>query len=174
MPDRQKLDALLEPLKVALQLEQEGKRFFAEAAATVTGKAAKQTFEFLAAEEDKHIRRIQEFYQSLEESDGENALDTEDSDADQRLVAFNDRMAELRNEIKPTLSDIEAYKTALKFENGAEDFYAEQVAQSSNPKIKKFYAWLIHEESMHAKVLNSCVHFAENPAAWFTNRDQNG
>lgn len=171
MPDRLKLDELLGPLKVALQLEQEGKRFFADAAATVTGKAAKQTFEFLAAEEDKHIRRIQEFYQSLEESDGENALDTEDSDADQRLVDFNDRMAELRHEIKPSLSDIEAYKTALKFENGAEDFYAEQVARSANPKIKRFYTWLIHEESMHAKVLNSCLQFAADPAAWFSERD---
>lgn len=172
MPDRKQLDELLDPLKVALQLEQEGKRFFSEAAATVTGKAARQTFEFLAAEEDKHIRRIEEFYQSLEESEGENAPDTEESDADRRLVAFNDRLAELRNEIKPTISDIEAYKTALKFENGAEDFYAEQVARSSNPKIRKFYTWLIHEESMHAKILNSCVQFAENPAAWFSDREQ--
>lgn len=172
MADNNELAELLEPLKVALHLEQEGKRFFAEAASTVTGKAAKRTFEFLAAEEDKHIRRIEEFYHSLEQSGGAEVLETPDSDADHRLEAFNDRLAELRNEIRPTLSDIEAYKTALKFENGAEDFYAEQVAKSDNPKIKKFYAWLIHEESMHAKVLNSCVRFAEDPAAWFTDRSQ--
>jgi rubrerythrin len=172
MPDKHQLDELLGPLKVALQLEQEGKRFFLEAAATVKGKAARQTFEFLAAEEDKHILRIEEFYRTLEESEGEDAPDTEESDADRRLIAFNNRLAELKNEIKPTISDIEAYKTALKFENGAEDFYADQVARSANPKIKKFYTWLIHEESMHAKVLNSCVQFAENPAAWFTERGQ--
>ncbi|MCM2270928.1 MAG: ferritin family protein [candidate division Zixibacteria bacterium] len=170
MTENKHLADMLEPLKVALRLEQEGKRFFADAAATVNGKAAKQTFEFLAAEEDKHIRRIEELYQALEESDGLEALDTEDSDAESRFIAFNDRMAELRNEIKPTISDIEAYKTALKFENGAEDFYAEQVAKSHNPKIKKFYTWLIHEESMHAKVLKSCLRFAEDPASWFQER----
>lgn len=170
MTENNHLADMLEPLKVALRLEQEGKRFFAEAASAVKGKAAKQTFEFLAAEEDKHIRRIEELYRSLEESDGHEALVTEDSDADQRFVAFNDRLAELRNEIKPTISDIEAYQTALKFENGAEDFYVEQLAKSTNPKIKKFYSWLIHEESMHAKVLHSCLRFAEDPATWFHER----
>lgn len=170
MSTENNLAELLEPLKVALQLETEGKRFFSEAAATVTGKAARQTFEFLASEEDKHIQRIEEFYRSLEQSGGLDMLDIGDSDADLRLVAFNDRLSELRNEIKPTLSDIEAYRTALKFENGAEDFYAQQVAKSDNPRIKKFYSWLIHEESMHAKVLNSCLQFAEDPAAWFQQR----
>jgi rubrerythrin len=174
MTENNYLADMLEPLKVALRLEQEGKRFFSEAAATVKGKAARQTFEFLAAEEDKHIRRIEELYRSLEESEGNAALDTEDSDAELRFVAFNDRLAELRNEIKPTISDIEAYQTALKFENGAEDFYSEQVAKSTDPKIRKFYSWLIHEESMHAKVLNSCLRFAEDPATWFQERGKSG
>ncbi len=162
-----RLESVLGPLRVALRLEQEGKQFFAEAASTVTGKAARQTFEFLAAEEDKHIRRIQEFYQTLEQSEGKEVPESDESDADARMVGFDNRMAELRDEIRPTLSDVDAYRTALKFENGAEEFYAQQVAESSDPRIQRFYVWLINEESMHARVLNSCIQFAEDPAGWF-------
>ncbi|MFZ1685655.1 MAG: ferritin family protein [Candidatus Zixiibacteriota bacterium] len=164
------LAGLLEPLSIALRLEEEGKRFFVDAAARVTSKSAKQTFEFLAAEEDKHIQRIREIYRSLEDSGGAVVPETEASDADSRLTAFNDRMAHLRDEINPTISDLEAYKTALKFENGAEEFYARQVAESSNPRIKEFYTWLINEEAMHARVLRSCVLFVEDPANWFKDR----
>ena len=164
------LENVLGPLRVALRLEQEGKQFFAEAATTVTGKAARQTFEFLAAEEDKHIRRIQDFYRSLEQSGGKEIPESDESDADARLAGFDDRMAELRDEIRPTLSDVDAYRMALKFENGAEDFYARQVAESADSRIQKFYVWLINEESMHARVLNSCIQFAEDPAAWFRSR----
>lgn len=170
MSEDRKLATMLEPLRIALRLEEEGKKFFADAAARVSSKSARQTFEFLAAEEDKHIMRIQDLYRMVEDSGGESVPETEDSDAEHRFHAFNDRMAQLRDEIKPTSSDLEAYKTALKFENGAEEFYAKQVAESHNPNIRKFYTWLIHEEAMHARVLKSCVQFVEDPATWFKNR----
>jgi rubrerythrin len=164
------LENMLAPLRVALRLEQEGKQFFSEAAVKVTGKAARQTFEFLAAEEDKHIRRIQDFYRSLEQSGGQDVPESEESDADARMAGFDDQMAALRHEIRPTLSDVDAYRMALKFENGAEEFYARQVKESADQRIQRFYIWLINEESMHARVLNSCIQFAEDPAVWFQKR----
>ncbi len=164
------MESVLAPLRIALRLEQEGKQFFSEAAGTVTGKAARQTFEFLAAEEDKHVRRIQHFYETLEQSEGRDVPESEESDADARMIGFDSQMAQLRDEIRPTLSDVDAYKMALKFENGAEEFYAKQVSEVADPRIQRFYVWLINEESMHARVLNSCIQFAENPAAWFQQR----
>ncbi|MEW6051378.1 MAG: ferritin family protein [Candidatus Zixiibacteriota bacterium] len=170
MTDSRKVSELLEPLEIALRLEQEGRQFFLEAASTVTGRVARQTFEFLAGEEEKHIKRIQEFYKSLELTGGQQVPEVEDSDADRRLVAFNDRMALLKDEIKPSLSDVEAYLTALKFENGTEEFYSRQIESATDVNIKRFYRWLINEEAMHAKVLQSCVQFARDPAAWFKKR----
>ncbi len=165
--NRKNLNELLEPLRVALQLEKEGREFFLEAARKVSGKAAQQTFEFLAAEEEKHVRRIGEFYRSLELTDGTVVPEVGVSDAALRLVEFNKRLADLQNEIKATLPDIEAYRTALKFENGAEEFYSRQINGADDPNIRKFYQWLIDEEAMHAKVILSCIHFAEDPAGWF-------
>jgi rubrerythrin len=55
------------------------------------------------------------------------------------------------------VSNIEAYRLALKFENGAEKFYAQKITETDNSKIKKFYHWLIEEEKMHSCLLRSCL-----------------
>lgn len=162
--------ASLEPLAIALKLEQEGKKFFAESAARFTGRLAKRTFEFLAAEEDRHIKRIQEFYQSIEATGQTGLIPIEPSTASLRLEEFNNRLAELREEIKPGASDIEAYEYALKFENGAEQFYEKIMNDSDDPNIRKFYSWLITEESMHSRLIESCLRFARDPAGWFKDR----
>ncbi|MDZ4723338.1 MAG: ferritin family protein [candidate division Zixibacteria bacterium] len=160
----------LEPLRVALKLEQEGKKFFLESATKFKSRLARRTFEFLAAEEDKHIKRIEEFYHSIESSGQTGLLKIEESTAHLRLAEFNDRLAELRDEIKPSASDVEAYQYALKFENGAEEFYEKFMNESDDPNIKRFYRWLIQEEEMHSKLIHSCMKFADDPAGWFKER----
>ena len=164
-------EQLLEPLRIAVQLETEGKRLFAEAARKVTGRHARQTFEFLMAEEDKHIERIQQFYESVERTGGADAPKLDEREAQRNLDAFNARMRELKDELRPSASDIEAYRFALKFENGAEDFYAEKLAETDNDNVRRFYRWLIAEEEMHAHLLESCLKFAEDPTAWFREND---
>lgn len=172
MTDSSHIEQLLEPLRVALKLEEEGRKFFADCAQTVQGKVARQTFAFLAEEEVRHIERIKQFYKSLEKSGNPSDEDVPVSNAEQRMTEFNDWLAGLKGEVDPMLSDVEAYRTALKFENGAEEFYAKQANDSAHPLVKKFYRWLIHEEEMHGRVINSCLKFAQDPAAWFQARSK--
>jgi len=163
---------LLDPLEVAIGLEEKGKKIFADAAARVSGKHARRTFEFLVTEEDRHIERIRQFYDSIQKSGQDELPEVAESDASARLSDFNQRMADLREDIRPSSSDIEAYKFALRFENGAEEFYQEQMDKAKNQRVKQFYRWLIHEEEMHSKLLTSCLKFAEDPAAWFREQSQ--
>jgi len=171
MTEPERRERLLEPLKMALKLEQEGRRYFKEAADSAESLQARQTFEFLAAEENKHIERINEFYQSIKDTGGTEPapIDTAEG-TEQRLGAFNDELAKLKSEVKPTTSDIEAYRVALRFENGAEQLYARQLEETDNPHVREFFAWLIQEEGIHARVLKSCLRFAEDPAGWFKER----
>lgn len=170
MTESRSKDKLLEPFRIALQLEQEGRAFFLEAAAKTESSLARQTFEFLAKEEDKHIEKIEEFVASLELADGQSPLDVGDSSAANRLDDFNDRLAQIKDDYKLTKSDADAYRMALEFENGAEEFYQEKMDEATDPMVKKFYKWLIDEESMHSRLLNSCIKFVEDPAAWFARR----
>jgi rubrerythrin len=162
---------ILEPLRIALEMERRGKQLFAEAAAKVSGRHARQTFEFLMAEEDKHVERIVAFYESVERTGGSEAPVVDESEAARNLRAFNDRLARLKDELPASASDIEAYRFALAFETGAEDFYAQKMSETENPHVRRFYGWLIGEEEMHARLLESCLRFAEDPAGWFKDRE---
>jgi len=122
MKNKDSEDILLEPFRVALALEQEGKRLFAEAALSTKSKLARQTFEFLSGEEDKHIERIEKFYRAAKRSGGHDYPETEDSTADQKLEMFNQMLEGLKDEYRSTATDIEAYKMALELETGAEEF----------------------------------------------------
>lgn len=161
---------ILEPFRIALKLEREGKKFFQDVATSTKSRLARQTFEFLAGEEDKHIAKIEEFYRSLEISGGKEPIEMEDSDAEQKLATFNEMLATLKDENGVLDSDIKAYEFALKFENGAEEFYQEKMNEATDPRIKKFYKWIIVEEAMHTRLLNSCLKFVEDPTAWFEKR----
>lgn len=160
----------LEPLKMALRLEEEGRKFFAEAAERVRNPQARQTLAFLADEESRHIERIREFSRSIEAGEAAPPIEATES-IDSRVRKFNDHLATLKADISPTASDIEAYTMAVKFENGAADFYREQMEASTDPQVKAFYQWLIDEESLHSEVLGSCLKFIQDPAGWFADRN---
>jgi rubrerythrin len=160
----------LEPLRIARRLEEEGRQFFIDTARKTESKLARQTFEFLANEEVRHLEKINQFYHSLEKEGAANLPVTEKSSADARLEAFNKQLESLKDEFKPSMSDIEAYEYAIKFENGAEEFYEEKLNDATNPRIKQFYQWLVEEETMHGRLLNSCLKFVEDPAGWFRSR----
>ncbi len=167
MTSNNDIEKILEPFRIARKLEEEGRAFFQEAANKASSKLVKETFEFLCREEDKHIAKLDSVYKALELSDGKELPDTEDSKADEILAEFNQKLSELRDKISHSVSDIEAYEVALKFENGAEDFYELKMNEATDPRIKRFYKWLIDEEMMHARILRSCIMFANDPTEWF-------
>ena len=170
MTKKDNIDILLEPFQIALSLEKEGQRLFLEAAEKTSSKLARQTFEFLAKEEVKHIEKIQKFYDALARSRGAELPDTEDSTANEKLESFNKMLESLKDDFEATSSDIDAYRMALEFEGGTEDFYEQKLAEADNPRLKKFYKWLIEEEEMHSRLLKSCLRFVEDPAEWFSRR----
>ncbi|UCG60308.1 MAG: ferritin family protein [Candidatus Zixiibacteriota bacterium] len=170
MINKNGIDGLLESFKIALALEREGKKLFREAAEKTRSRLARQTFEYLAAEEERHIERIEEFYNALSRSGGSDIPDTADSTADEKLETFNRMLEELKDTYQSTSSDIEAYKMALDFETSTEDFYEENLKECQDAKIRKFYRWLIDEETMHSRLLRSCLRFVEDPAEWFRMR----
>jgi len=170
VPGKSSSEGLLEPLRTAIRLEQEGRRLFREASRKATGPHARQTFDFLASEEDRHIEQIRRFYESTRRTGGQEPPSVAGVDPKRRLADFEDTLARLRGELSPTMSDVEAYKFALKFETGAEEYYREKMNETDNPNVRTFYDWLIHEEKMHAQLLSSCLEFATDPAGWFRRR----
>jgi len=158
---------ILEPFRIALKIEREGKKFLLEAAEKSEHPAAKRTFEYLASQEDNHAEKIQKMYQAISDT-GESIPMEEDSESpEEKIAGFNRRLAELKDEVRATAGDIEAYKTALEMEEDTEEFYREKIKETDDPNIKRIYEYFISEESAHSVMLRSCLDFMEDPASWF-------
>ncbi len=158
---------LLEPLKTARRLEEEGRKFFAEAARTTKSRLAQQTFKFLVQEENRHLRTIDAYIANLTASEKLSFPSLTASKVDEVIEDFRALIATLYETYTPDMTDIEAYRMALNFENGAEEFYRKKLRETDHPDVKKLYEWLIAEETMHARLLQACLNFVEDPEGWF-------
>lgn len=163
-------EKILEPFRIALKIEREGKKFLLEAAAKAEHPAAKRTFEFLASEEDIHAAKIQRLYQAIADTGESIDPDTDAGDAKEKIEKFNERMAELKDTVTASARDIEAYKTALEMEEDTEQFYRERIKETDDDNIKQIYRYLIAEEEAHSVMLKSCLDFMESPLQWFKTR----
>lgn len=162
----------LEPLRIALQIETEGKKFLLEAAERCERPIAKRTFTYLAEQEDLHYEKIQRMYQAIAETGESIDPEADETEAAQKIRDFNDKLAELRDSVEASADDIEAYKTALEMEEDTEQFYQEKIGETDDENIKQIYRYLIAEEKAHSVMLQSCLNFMEDPSAWFITRKE--
>ena len=161
--------SILEPLRMALRLEEEGRKFFADAAAQVRNPHARQTLAFLADEESKHIERIKDFSRSIEAGMAAPPISASES-IEQRVKSFNDHLATLRADMGPTASDVEAYTMAVKFENGAADFLAQCRGHALS-----FFLGVFHGEFASAQAeLFFFTRFKSRQVELFNSRFQSG
>ena len=163
-PEKEKI---LDPFRIALRIEIEGKRFLLSAAASAQHSVARRTFEYLASEEDTHAAKIQLMYQAIAETGDSIDAETDEREASHKIQRFNERLADLKDTVRATAGDIEAYKAALAMEQDTEDFYHEKIKETDDENIKRIYRYLIAEERAHSVMLESCLRFLEDPAAWF-------
>lgn len=163
-------EKILEPFRIALKIEREGKKFLLEAAAKSEHPAAKRTFEFLASEEDIHAAKIQRMYQAIADSGESIDPDADEEESKEKIRKFNERLAELKDSVSASVRDVEAYKTALEMEEDTEQFYRDRIAETDDENIKQIYRYLIAEEEAHSVMLKSCMDFMESPSEWFKDR----
>ena len=164
-------ERILEPFRIALNIEREGKKFLLEAAAKTAHPVAKRPFEDLASEEDIHAAKIQRMYQAIADTGESIDPDADAGEAREKIKQFNERLAELKDSVKATDRDIEAYRTALEMEQDTEEFYIEKMKETDDENIKRIYRYLVAEEAAHTTMLQSCLNFLENPGGWFDKRE---
>ena len=163
-------EKILEPFRIALQIEMEGKKFLLEAARKSEHPVARRTFEYLASEEDIHAAKIQRLHKAIADTGESIDPDADETESLQKIKEFNDCLASLKDAVRATAGDIEAYKTALEMEHDTEDFYHEKMADTDDENVRRIYRYLIAEERAHSVMLESCLLFLEDPTKWFHNR----
>lgn len=160
-----------EALRLAIQMEKEGRKFYLEASIQCGNESGKKLFRSLAREEDAHRRDFEKIYEALREKYEWPATES----VVKKLRRKQPYLAGLTPQTCPALPPAEgetaAVRTAIKMENDSYDFYRKQLARAAYPGEKEFYEALSAAENAHRLALVDYLEFLSDPAAYFVKKE---
>jgi len=143
-------------LRNAIQMEMEGKDFFERAARRMEHERAKEMFEGLVKQEQRHIEVLSREFEKL--SQGKKWMSLEEADALPsglpRISVFKD--SELKRiRLRENAGELEALGIGIEVEKKSIEYYRDAQGRVSNPKAKEIFGWLVAEESGHLTILSA-------------------
>jgi rubrerythrin len=146
-------DQTVEILKNAILLEKRGRAFYSKVARQTSGKAVKQFFEILAAEEARHIRILSDQFKSYREK---QKFDPGDYSDDQNTgIASTVLTRQLQQEISAADYEAAAISAAMSMEENAIKLYSERAEKALDSNEKTLYHWLANWEKQHLSFLSA-------------------
>lgn len=136
---------LEDAVKTALTIEQQGYKFYLEKAGTSTGIAAKDLFNYLAAEEGRHIEYLDDFLKT-----GHLSVLNKAAPPD-----FTQSFASEFTEKKP--GELDVLMSVLRFEQKNENFYKELAEWTHNSKQKEFFDMMASFEHGHVELIDGFI-----------------
>jgi rubrerythrin len=161
-------DKTLEGLRMAIQMEVEGKEYYLQASQNSSNDLGRKLLASLAVEEDTHRQKFEEIYSSIQRERGWPATDFS-PDGGKRLRTIL-ALAEGKKEPPVSAPEVELndIKTAIDMETRTYDFYRSRDKDATYDAERKFYQMVAAEEQEHHLVLLDYYNYLKDPAGWFS------
>jgi rubrerythrin len=161
----------IEALKSAIEMEEEGKRFYLQSAEKSQNLLAKRIFQELAREEDMHIKKIWEVYRKLEEEKTLGEWITSVGALPRLQKVFQEALIE---KASASSDDLEALRFALDMEDESIKYYQGLARETSDPQEKRFYLTLSYEEHGHYLTILDSIEYLTDPVGWLQLQEKGG
>jgi rubrerythrin len=160
-------DRTLQALKVAIQMEIDGKAYYLKASRESGNELGKKLLSSLASEEDIHRRKFEEIYNSIRARKGWPVTDFKPSWGQKIRTVFAEATERMAPSVKVAGSELNAVKTAMDMENETYDYYQKRGKAAILDAEREFYETLAGEEREHHIVLLDYYEYLKDPAGWF-------
>ena len=151
----QKYTSALRALRQAMRLEEDGHKFYTEAAERTADQHGRGMFLSLADDEKLHLRIVQDQYEALSTGQGwvsfSEALELKPVDVDKPLFPVEGQA--LDKAIGPEASDTEALLFAIQKENESYELYRKAATETADPAGQDMYQRLASYERVHFDIL---------------------
>jgi len=150
-------------LRLAIEMEEEGKQFYLESEAKVNSALAKRIFEELAVQEDSHIVMIKKIYVRIKEEQPFKGWTTSAHGA---LKLENIFRESLVDKAKASEDDLAALRFGLEREEKSIRYYETLAGEAESSFEKRFYLALSYEERGHYLRILDAVEYLIDPVGW--------
>ena len=157
----------LKALEIAMELEEEGKKFYMDASKKATNAFAKEMFGSLAKDEDMHLEKVNEIYKKLKEEREWPKVVTTIGDVVKTKAVFPKDVKVLNMTEEDISEGVKVLGIGMEMEQKSILFYNELAEKATDPFEARFYLALAHEERGHYLSLWDYREYLEDPAGWF-------
>lgn len=165
---KEELSGALTALRQAIANEQDGRRFYQEAAKRTTDKNGKRMFNFLVEEEEQHFNALVAEYEAISGGGMWIPLDSARriTPSGTSLALFpHDR--DVAKQVLPSdASDLEALKMAMDFETEGYNMYQRAGEETPDPLGKAVYHAMAKEENKHFTMLQKSHEYLSSKGMW--------
>ena len=160
-------DRTLEAVKIAIQMEIDGKEYYQKASEESSNELGKKLLQQLAAEEDVHRQKFEQIFNAIRTREGWPKVDYQPDGGQSLRTIFALVTQELGANVPTSASELDAVKTAMDMENKTYDFYNSQAKNATYDAEKDLYEALMVQEREHHLVLLDYYEYLKDPAGWF-------
>jgi rubrerythrin len=157
-----------EALCQAARLEEDGYKFYTEAAKRTADPRGREMFLSLADDEKMHLRMVEGQYEAVMNEEEwisfPEALECTPLDLDKPL--FPPEGHDLEEVVDPAASDLDALLFALQIENESHELYRKAAAEVADPAGKAMYEFLATEARTHFDVLMLNYEHLASTGSW--------
>ena len=156
-----------EALKVAIQMEIDGKEFYLKASGESSNELGKKLLKSLAAEEDIHRQRFKEIFEVISDKKAWPRTTLPVGGGKELRTLFVEAAQELGAGKEAPATELDSVQTAIDMETKTYDYYKLQAGLAATEVEKEFYQALVGQEREHRLVLLDYQEYLINPAGWF-------
>ncbi|TES92138.1 MAG: hypothetical protein E3J87_06110 [Candidatus Cloacimonadota bacterium] len=136
-------------IKVAIQMEKDGKRFYQDAAQKTENEVGKKMFKSLAQDEITHLDTFQKMFDTITGSEEWREL-AEGLPKVGKIPVFE---GEIEKKANANLSDLNAIRVAMDNERKSIDHYKKAAEETEDPLAEKIFNKIREEEEYHYDLL---------------------
>ncbi len=150
----------------AMQLEREGEGFYRAIVADIENKGLRTIFNWLAEEEVKHYKVLQE----MKAGDTYKLVETHLLDDAKNVFK---EMINSVGKLEFDESELEAYRKAQEIEKKSQEFYLQKAKEVGSHSQKEIFLNIAKEEEKHYFLLENIIDFVSRPQMWLENAEFN-
>ncbi len=157
----------VEAIRLAIQMEIDGKKYYRQASQRSDNKLGKELFLWLAGEEDKHRRIFAGIFNSIRKQKAWPEMGVQPGKGHILETVFSDAMKTAASTVKSIDTELDSIAGAMEMENKTREFYLSQSQKVGFDAGKKLYSALAAEEQGHYLALVDYREYLIDPAGYF-------
>lgn len=165
-------DISLQVLSNALEMEIEGRSFFRRASEVVRNQQAKDTFTSLVKQEQRHVDILGEELNRLEKGLSWASLQEMKQEAQTypKISVFQDKDVK-HMKLDPDAGELDVLKVGMEIEKKSIDYYRNASFQTTDPKAREVFNWLVGEEAGHLTILSAEYDYRTRSGYYYDNSE---